>query len=104
MDQLKKELDLAQKTKIAQMAEDILIRLHMTVGLFIRNQFFYPHNDIQIRPCVRFPYRMRLNNISFHSDNMVVIETSYIYSFVIQCEETIGPCLQQGCVILIKKV
>jgi len=51
VDQLKKELDLAQKTKIAQMAEDILIRLHMTVGLFIRNQFFYPHNDNLLESC-----------------------------------------------------
>jgi len=51
VDQLMKELDLAQKTQIAKMAEDVLIRLQVTIGLFIRNQFFYPRNERLLESC-----------------------------------------------------
>jgi hypothetical protein len=51
VDQLMKELDLAERTKIAKMAEDVLIRLHVTVGMFIRNRFFYPHNENLLESC-----------------------------------------------------
>jgi hypothetical protein len=51
VDQLMKELNLAQKTNIAHMAEDVLIRLHMTVGMYIKNQFFYPSNENLLESC-----------------------------------------------------
>jgi len=51
VDQLMKELDLAEKAKISKMAKDGLIRLHLTVGMYIRNRFFYPHNENLLESC-----------------------------------------------------
>jgi hypothetical protein len=51
VDGLINELDLTQKTQISKITEDVLIRLHTSLGLYIRNQFFYPENEKLMQSC-----------------------------------------------------
>ena len=51
LDQLMVTLSLSQKTQIAKMPEDFLIRLHLSLGRYIRNQFLYPRNERLLESC-----------------------------------------------------
>ena len=45
------ELPLKDKTTIANMDEDDLINLHLSLGLSIRNKLLYPRNDKLLESC-----------------------------------------------------
>jgi hypothetical protein len=45
------ELSLKDKNTIANMAEDDLTDLHFSIGLAIRNRFFYPRNEKLLESC-----------------------------------------------------
>jgi hypothetical protein len=48
---LMSEMNLRDKTTLLKMAEDDLIDLHFTVGMWIRNNFVYPRNDKLLESC-----------------------------------------------------
>ena len=45
------EMILKDLTNLAKMAEDNLISLHFTLGMWIRNNFIYPRNDKLLKSC-----------------------------------------------------
>jgi len=51
VDRLMSEMNLKDLTKLANMAEDDLVTLHSTVGIWIRNNFVYPRNDKLLHSC-----------------------------------------------------
>jgi hypothetical protein len=51
VERLVSEVPLKDKTAIANMDEDDLINLHFSLGLSIRNKFFYPKNEDLLESC-----------------------------------------------------
>ena len=51
VDRLMSEMSLRDKTILLKMAEDDLVSLHFTVGMWIRNNFVYPRNDKLLESC-----------------------------------------------------
>jgi len=51
VERLVTELSLKVKTAIANMAEEDLIDLHLSLGLSIRNRFLYPRNERLLESC-----------------------------------------------------
>jgi hypothetical protein len=51
VDRLVAEMPLKNKTILANMDEDDLVRLHFSLGIYIRNKFLYPRNDKLLESC-----------------------------------------------------
>jgi hypothetical protein len=51
VDRLMSEMNLKDLTKLAKMPEGDLVKLHSTVGTWIRNNFVYPRNDKLLQAC-----------------------------------------------------
>ena len=51
VERLVAELSLKEKAKIANMAEEDLVELYLTLGLSIRNTFLYPNNKKLLNSC-----------------------------------------------------
>ncbi|UCG06965.1 MAG: putative molybdenum carrier protein [Desulfobacterales bacterium] len=51
VDRLVSEMPLKDKTSLANMAEADLIKLHFSLGLYVRNRFFYAKNEILLESC-----------------------------------------------------
>jgi hypothetical protein len=51
VDRLVAEMPLKNKTVLANMDEDDLVRLHFSLGIHIRNKFLYPRNDKLLESC-----------------------------------------------------
>ena len=51
VDKLAADMSFADKTRLANMNEDALIRFHRFYGILLRNQFRLPGNDPLMRSC-----------------------------------------------------
>jgi hypothetical protein len=51
VDRLVSEMSLKDRNTLQKMAEDDLIDLHFTVGMWIRNNFVYPRNEKLLESC-----------------------------------------------------
>ena len=51
VDRLVAEMPLKDKTTLANMDENDLVKLHFSLGIYIRNKFLYPRNDKLLESC-----------------------------------------------------
>jgi hypothetical protein len=51
VDRLVAEMPLKDKTTLANMDENDLVKLHFSLGVYIRNKFLYPRNDKLLESC-----------------------------------------------------
>ena len=65
------EMKLKYLTRIAKMAEDDLINLHFTLGMWIRNNFINPLNDKLLGSCKEVSHNEDLHWAQIH---MVIIK------------------------------
>jgi hypothetical protein len=70
VDRLMSEMNLKDLNKVANMVEDDLINLHVTVGMWIRNNFVYPRNDKLLESCREVSKDKYLHHAQMH---MVIV-------------------------------
>ncbi|BBO67518.1 hypothetical protein DSCA_14480 [Desulfosarcina alkanivorans] len=52
VDRLAVDMTFADKTRLANMDEAALIRFHQSYGIFLRNEFRLPGNDLLMKSCL----------------------------------------------------
>jgi hypothetical protein len=61
VDKLAADMTFADKTRLANMNEDALVRFHRFYGIFVRNQFRLPGNEPLMKSCRSAAYLKRIS-------------------------------------------
>jgi uncharacterized protein (DUF486 family) len=56
VDKLAVDMTFADKTRLANMSEAALIKFHHSYGIFLRNEFRLPGNDLLMKSCLSAAY------------------------------------------------
>jgi hypothetical protein len=71
VDKLAADMTFADKTRLANMNEDALVRFHRFYGIFVRNQFRLPGNEPLMKSCRSAAY---LKSISPEQASYVILK------------------------------
>ncbi len=71
VDKLAADMTFADKTRVANMNEDALVRFHRFYGIFVRNQFRLPGNEPLMKSCRSAAY---LKSISPEQASYVILK------------------------------